>query len=138
VKRALSPAGMSTWMVGIKYPMAGVEGGRDGAPNQLTVRFDTRPKRIDNIANAEPHEAGEAFEYLYGGGGGYGDPLERDPAAVRDDVLDEYVSREAAERDYGVVLAGECYESELRVDEEKTRVLRAKMLGARDRERVNA
>jgi N-methylhydantoinase B len=138
VKRALSPAGMSTWMVGIKYPMAGVEGGRDGAPNQLTVRFDTRPKRIDNIANAEPHEAGEAFEYLYGGGGGYGDPLERDPAAVRDDVLDEYVSREAAERDYGVVLAGECYESELRVDEEKTRVLRAKMLSARDRERVNA
>jgi N-methylhydantoinase B len=126
VKRALAPAGMSTWMVGIKYPMAGVEGGRDGAPNQLTVRFDTRPKRIDNIANAEPHVPGEAFEYLYGGGAGYGDPLLRAPAAVRDDVLDEYVSPESAERDYGVVLVGERYESTLRVDEEKTRALRAK------------
>src|SRR3990172_5238563 len=92
---------MSTWMVGIKYPMAGVEGGRDGAPNQLTVRCDTQPKRIDNIANAEPHAAGEAFEYLYGGGAGYGDPLLRDPAAVRDDVLDEYVSPEAAGGGHG-------------------------------------
>ncbi len=131
VKRVLSPAGFSTWMVGIKYPMAGVEGGCDGAPNQLSVRFDTRPKRIDNIANAEPHEAGEAFEYLYGGGAGYGDPLERDLAAVRDDVLDELVSREAAQRLYGVVLVGELYESELRVDADATRALRERLRAAR-------
>jgi N-methylhydantoinase B len=131
VKRVLAPAGFSTWMVGIKYPMAGVEGGCDGAPNQLTVRFDTRPKRIDNIANAESHEAGEAFEYLYGGGAGYGDPLLRDPAAVRDDVLDELVSREAAERLYGVVLSGERYEFELRVDADATRALRERLRAAR-------
>jgi N-methylhydantoinase B len=123
-------------MVGIKYPMAGVEGGKDGAPNQLDVRFDTQPKRIGNIANAEPHAAGEAFEYLYGGGGGYGDPLLRDPASVRDDVLDEYVSPESAARDYGVVLVGERYESELRVDEEETRALRAKLRSERERARA--
>ena len=131
VKRALAPAGMSTWMVGIKYPMAGVEGARDGAPNHLTVRFDSQPKEIGNIANAEPHAPGEAFEYLYGGGGGYGDPLLRDPERVRDDVLDEYVSREAAARDYGVVLVGEAFESDLRVDEAATRALRARLSAAR-------
>jgi hypothetical protein len=37
-------------------------------------------------------------------GGGFGDPLERDPERVRADVRDGYVSLAAAERDYGVVL----------------------------------
>jgi N-methylhydantoinase B len=38
------------------------------------------------------------------GGGGYGDPQERDPQAVLRDVIAGYVSIEAAERDYGVVV----------------------------------
>ena len=46
-------------------------------------------------------------EYLIehpGGGGGFGDPYERDPQKVLDDVIDEYVSIEKAEKDYGVVI----------------------------------
>ncbi len=39
------------------------------------------------------------------GGGGYGDPLERDPEAVAADVRDELLTREAAIADYGVILA---------------------------------
>ena len=104
VKRAVVPAALSTWMVGVKYPMAGVEGGHDGSPNKLTVRFDTDPAEVTRIANAEPHAAGEAFEYLYGGGAGWGDPTERPSEQVLEDVLDEYVSIEAAEREYGVVI----------------------------------
>ena len=50
---------------------------------------------------------------------------------MRDDVLDEYVSPASAERDYGVVLIGEAYESELRVDEAATRALRARLASAR-------
>jgi len=38
------------------------------------------------------------------GGGGYGDPLERDPERVREDVADDYVSIGRARKDYGVVL----------------------------------
>ena len=53
-----------------------------------------------------PLKAGEAFEYAFGGGGGWGDPLERDPQQVCEDVLDEYVTPEGARRDYGVVLRG--------------------------------
>jgi N-methylhydantoinase B len=121
VKRTLAPAGFSTWMVGIKYPMAGVQGGYDGSPNHLTCRFDSDPLEIHNIANAVPHAAGEAFEYLYGGGAGWGDPLDRDPEAVCDDVLDEYVSRESAERDYGVVFSGSLDQYDLRVDPDATR-----------------
>lgn len=126
VKRTLVPAGLSTWMVGMKYPMAGVEGGRDGAPNELTVRFDTDPETIANIANAVPHDAGEAFEYRYGGGAGYGDPFERDPEAVLDDVLDELVSIDAARRDYGVAFTGLLEDWSLAIDADETARLRAR------------
>jgi N-methylhydantoinase B len=77
------------------------------------------------MANGVVHEAGEAFEDLYGGGGGWGDPLDREPAKVLDDVLDELVSPAAAEREYGVVLTGSLAEWTLAVDEEATRRLRA-------------
>lgn len=50
-------------------------------------------------------QPGQALRVLSGGGGGWGDPLERDTALVLDDVLDEIVSPEAARTEYGVVLA---------------------------------
>jgi N-methylhydantoinase B len=57
-----------------------------------------------------------------GGGGGWGDPLERDPGRVRWDVLEEFVSKEAARDLYGVVLG-----DDLSVDEGATRALRQSM-----------
>jgi N-methylhydantoinase B len=53
------------------------------------------------------------------GGGGFGNPLARDAERVRDDVVNELVSREAAERDYGVVLTADGA-----VDEKATNRLR--------------
>jgi N-methylhydantoinase B len=52
-------------------------------------------------------EAGEALRVLSGGGGGWGNPFERDPELVLADVLDEVVSPEAALHEYGVVFAVE-------------------------------
>ncbi|MFC3959138.1 hydantoinase B/oxoprolinase family protein [Halovivax cerinus] len=52
-------------------------------------------------------EPGEVVSNRSGGGGGYGDPYERDPEAVREDVVDGYVSREAAREDYGVVVSAD-------------------------------
>ncbi|HTQ74032.1 MAG TPA: hydantoinase B/oxoprolinase family protein [Burkholderiales bacterium] len=54
-----------------------------------------------------------------GGGGGWGDPCERDPERVRWDVIEELVSREAAQTEYGVVLR-----EDLSVDQAATRALR--------------
>jgi N-methylhydantoinase B len=126
VKRVLVPAAVTAYMVGMKYPMSGIAGGCDGAPNQLTLRYGSpESESVPVMANAAPHAAGQAFEYIYGGGGGWGDPLDRDPERVREDVLDEYVSPEAAERDYGVVLLGSVEAYDLRVDLEATRRLRS-------------
>ncbi len=128
VKRMLAPATVTTYMVGMKYPMSGVAGGRDGSPNRLTVGYETpAAAEVKCMANAVPHGAGEAFEYIYGGGGGWGDPLARDPRAVLDDVLDELVSRESAERDYGVVFTGSLDDYDLAVDEAATQRLRGEL-----------
>ena len=75
-------------------------------------------------ANLVPLKAGEAFEYAFGGGGGWGDPLERDPQRVCEDVLDEYVTPEGARRDYGVVLRGSLEALDLTVDFAATQRLR--------------
>ena len=48
-----------------------------------------------------PVRAGERVTVLTAGGGGHGVPRERDPALVADDLLDGFVSEEAARRDYG-------------------------------------
>ncbi len=123
VKRVLVPAAVTTYMVGMKYPMLGISGGHNGSPNRLTTCVDTdRAEEVAIMANGSPHEAGDAFEYVYGGGAGWGDPLKREPEAVRDDVLDEMVSRESAERDYGVVLKGEG--DALEIDWDATQELR--------------
>jgi N-methylhydantoinase B len=80
---------------------------------------------VQHTANWEPITAGQRVMYDYGGGGGWGDPLDRDPQAVLDDVLDEYVSPEAAARDYGVVLTGSLTDLTLAVDHDATAELRA-------------
>jgi N-methylhydantoinase B len=49
-------------------------------------------------------EPGDRFWNFSGGGGGYGDPLERDPARVVEDVRDAYVSIAAARDVYGIVI----------------------------------
>ena len=65
-------------------------------------------------------EAGELLVNATGGGGGYGDPLERDFAAIAKDLRNEYISPEAAARDYRVVVT-----EDLRIDEAATAQLRA-------------
>jgi N-methylhydantoinase B len=49
-------------------------------------------------------ESGQSIQLNTPGGGGYGDPFERDPERVLADVIAGYVTPEAAEREYGVVV----------------------------------
>jgi N-methylhydantoinase B/oxoprolinase/acetone carboxylase alpha subunit len=71
--------------------------------------------------------AGESLYHRQAGGGGHGDPLERDPRMVADDVRNEKVSRKAAETEYGVVLRGESLE----VDADATVQQRRRLLASR-------
>lgn len=52
-------------------------------------------------------QPGAVFRYLTNGGGGWGNPFERDPDLVKRDVRDGYVTLAGAERDYGVVITGD-------------------------------
>ena len=69
---------------------------------------------------------GSSVTIMTAGGGGWGDPLNREPLRVRMDVIEEYVSREDARDVYGVVL-----DAEKNVDEEATLKLRAQRRAAK-------
>ncbi|MCC7105895.1 MAG: hydantoinase B/oxoprolinase family protein [Chloroflexi bacterium] len=71
-------------------------------------------------------QPGETIDCTTAGGGGYGDPLRRPPAAVAADVLDRKVSREAAEREYGVIIG-----DSMQVDHEATEQRRVKLRAER-------
>ena len=68
---------------------------------------------------------GEAFRLRSGGGGGFGDPLDRPADIVAEDVRQGYVSIESAERNYGVIVDPET----LALDAEATGTLRGKRRG---------
>jgi N-methylhydantoinase B len=92
----------------------------------MIIRYESDdPFKVKHTADWVPIAAGQRLLYDYGGGGGWGNPLDRDPQSVLDDVLDEYVSAEAATRDYGVVLTGSLDDLTLAVDEAATTKLRA-------------
>jgi N-methylhydantoinase B len=121
-----------TYVVGMKYPMPGICGGEPGTPNRMVIRYGSDdPFVVKHTADWVPISAGERVMYDYGGGGGWGDPMDREPQAVLDDVLDEYVSVEGAARDYGVALTGSLENLTLAIDEEATTRLRAERKAAR-------
>jgi N-methylhydantoinase B len=74
---------------------------------------------------------GAILRYVNAGAGGWGDPLDRDPEAVKRDVRDGYVTLEGAARDYGVVVSGDPDEDPegLVLDLEATGRLRAQRAG---------
>lgn len=78
-----------------------LEGGREPEPNTLIVHPDTsRERRLST--RRVPVEAGDHFRVLSAGGGGRGEPREREPERVREDVLDGFVTPGAARQIYGV------------------------------------
>jgi N-methylhydantoinase B len=89
-------------------PPNGCAGGVSGRPGAIWINPDTgEAKRLPTRYADYPLRAGDVFRLDTPGGGGHGDPLARDPERVLADVREGVVSPEAAERDYGVVLAPE-------------------------------
>lgn len=85
----------------------GVNGGRAGSPFRVTIDPGGPAEReTGGLTDAEPVRAGEVIRIRTTGGGGWGDPLRRDPVLVAADVRDGKVSATGAREDYGVVLDG--------------------------------
>ncbi|MCP2255988.1 N-methylhydantoinase B [Prauserella aidingensis] len=83
----------------------GIEGGLPSIPHGVWMNENTPEERfLGSVFAGVSVESGDTFGRPSAGGGGYGDPLERDPSQVLEDVVDGYVSVERAQRDYGVVV----------------------------------
>jgi N-methylhydantoinase B len=89
-----------------KYPPFGVNGGRHAALNRFVYETDSgeaTPLLVSKVTDVRIRR-GQKVRLETPGGGGFGDPSTRDPERVVRDVRLGYISREAAYRDYGVVL----------------------------------
>jgi len=109
-------AGVSQLMTRTKHGAMGMRGGKPGRPGRAILNLGKRGEKV--VAGRAPNgtwkmnffsnlrlQHGDAFTAECPGGGGWGSPLERDPDAVMDDVLDGYVSRQKARTEYGVILS---------------------------------
>ncbi len=102
----------------------GGNGGMPGGRYRISLAGNSgRPKNIPSVTSAHPFSEGDLLRVETPGGGGWGDPSEREPEAVRLDVLRGLVSRDAAKKIYRVALGRS---PEVRVNEEETRKLRKK------------
>src|SRR5262249_13664042 len=116
----LTDAGFAVEGDGHKYRPWGFRGGADGSVGDLELRgSDGADTALVSKVPYHKVKAGDRLVSHGPCGGGYGDPFERDPAAVLDDVLDGHITAAAAREQYGVVLA------DGRIDAETTAKLRA-------------
>jgi len=104
----------------------GLNGGLAGEPFRVTIDpGGPDEQEMEGLCDREPVATGAIIRIDTTGGGGWGDPLQRDTAAVALDVMQGKVTRERAESSYGVVLIDEV--GELAIDLEATSAMRAKL-----------
>jgi N-methylhydantoinase B len=92
--------GVSALVDRTHFPATGLEGGKSGAAGEFLVNNTIRPQPKAFI----PLEPADRVQLNPAGGGGYGDPLRRPMELVLNDVINGYVSLEAADREYGVII----------------------------------
>ena len=91
------------------------------------LHADGRETKVEGFVNVEL-APGDFIRGRDCGGGGYGDPLEREPERVLHDVRERWVSRQQAEDVYGVVFAAT---APLAIDAPATREKRVRLAAAR-------
>jgi N-methylhydantoinase B len=101
-----------------RYPPEGLFGGRDGSRARFLINGE--PGNPYGLTQAGP---GDVVTMDAAGGGGFGNPFEREPELVENDVADGYVSIERAREDYGVVIDPET----LKIDANASEKLRASL-----------
>jgi N-methylhydantoinase B len=117
IKEVRTPTQINQYVVNQRHTHPGIAGGHNGSPDICFVG----ETKVETAVSGVQLETGDRLDYKFGGGGGWGDPMLRDPQAVLEDVWDEYVSIEAAKRDYGVVITGALEDMTLALDDDATR-----------------
>ena len=126
VKEVRTPTRVNQYVVNQRHLHPGIAGGSPGSPDSCVISEGTeREQKVAPTVAGALMETGDRLVYRFGGGGGWGDPLERDPTAVLEDVWDEYVSIDAARDEYAVVLTGSVEHMDLALDADATTALRA-------------
>ena len=132
VKEVRTETRVNQYVVNQYHLHPGIAGGQSGSPDSCVISAGTeREVRVDPTVVEAKMLAGDQLVYRFGGGGGWGDALERDPQAVLDDVWDEYVSVDAAREQYGVVITGALDDMTLTLDDAATVARRAAMRAER-------
>ncbi len=107
-----------------KFPPPGILGGEAGTLGVTRLNADSADVRVLDSKGTYALRHGDLVSTWLAGGGGYGDPHERDVALVLSDVADGLLSREKAAAAYGVAI-----DAEGRLDEQQTARLRAPVAG---------
>ena len=103
----LEDGGFSIEGEGQRFPPWGFDGGSDGRTNEIILeRANGERVALPSKVPYTAARAGDRTIVVGACGGGYGDPLERDPERVLADVRDGYLTAEAAASDFGVVIGG--------------------------------
>lgn len=97
-----------------------IGGGGEGKPNHIVINPDSPNEEVKG-GSYNLLDTDSVLVNNTGGGGGWGNALERDPDAVANDVRNGFVSVDAAERDYGVAIDGVTFQ----VDHDRTDSLRS-------------
>lgn len=121
--RLISPANYFSFIEKSKVPHWGLKGGKPGLRNYAIIKSKSKGEFEILKTSGIQLEEGDRIIAVAGGGGGYGDPLERDPMTVRDDIIKGYVSVERARQDYGVIIDPRTYD----IDIDSTNKLRKEM-----------
>lgn len=103
----------------------GLQGGKPGTASINILHHEDGEEVLATMISTRI-KAGERIYHKQAGGGGHGNPFERDPAAVARDVRNEKVSAAAAREEYGVIL-----DDASNVDENATRAQRARFAATR-------
>ncbi|MBP1739577.1 MAG: hydantoinase [Deltaproteobacteria bacterium] len=103
-----------------RYPSEGLFGGKHGAKAQFLV--SGQPGNPFGLTRMKP---GDVIIMDAAGGGGFRDPLERDPEMVQEDVIQGYVSLEKAREEYGVVIDPATMKADLAATDDLRRSMRA-------------
>ena len=87
----------------VKYPPYGLHGGQESAKTRVILNPDSNPEELPNKVII-PVQQGDSWRLECPGGGGWGNPIERNPEAVLTDVIEGKVSLKRAKDTYGVVI----------------------------------